>query len=92
MRKILLARRSRRVLAAAARGAQAGFARDLAVGAGLGAFLGLSVIVANPIVFNTMVVASSPRLAVLGFLCLTSTLIGIGCAITGFILKETADA
>jgi hypothetical protein len=61
-------------------------------GAGLGAFLALAIIVANETVLNVFVNSPSPSLAVLVFVGLLTSLIGVGCAITGFIFDLAESA
>jgi hypothetical protein len=61
-------------------------------GAGLGAFLAFSVIVANEAVWNMFVSSPSPSLAVLTFVALPTSLIGVGCAITGVIFDLVESA
>jgi hypothetical protein len=55
-------------------------------GAGLGAFLALSLIAGNSTIFNTIVNAPYPKAAVLVFVVGFAGFIGIGSAISGFIM------
>ncbi|MCC6949738.1 MAG: hypothetical protein IT539_18435 [Bradyrhizobiaceae bacterium] len=59
------------------------------VGAGLGTFLALFVIVSNASIFDVITSNPSPRLAVLVFVGVLALMIAIGSAITGFIFCAT---
>ena len=62
--------------------------RHFACGAGLGAFLALSLIVANKTIFGAISNSSHPRLYVIALVACTVALMGIGSAISGFILTS----
>jgi len=59
-----------------------------ASGAGLGAFLALSLIVANKTIFDAISNSTHPQLTVIVMVFCTVALVGIGSAISGFILTS----
>jgi uncharacterized membrane protein len=56
-------------------------------GVALGAFLALSLIVANGTILGAIVQSPNPRLAVLAFVLGVACLIAVGSAISGFIMS-----
>lgn len=60
-------------------------AQNVLVGAGLGVFLALSVIVGNTIVFDWLVRSAAPGISVLATIGVFAFLMAAGYSITGFI-------
>jgi hypothetical protein len=58
---------------------------NMAMGSVLGAFASLSLVIANARLFEMIVDASFPRLAVLGLVALSSAVIAIGAAATASV-------
>lgn len=56
-------------------------------GAGLGVFLGLSLVAMNSTIFNAIVHSPYPRLGVLLFVAGAAFFIAVGSAISGFIMS-----